>query len=373
MGETSKIIMAEGNLNLKQTVSPQLTTRTVLLGRLKMAQAIKLPESEWAKMLSDVEKDPLFQEMVGAKNQGQQIITFRRYGRSGIATQFYEMQDADVVGNSVESPETLLDEKKHLLQLIEKIGQENFEKYFLYREEAGNLDNISSICGVSIEEAKQMADFILDMSVQAEFFHPSNIQSPNTVKPTLIGRIIRNDDGTFSISYYSPHLARGMYEINRNALRRWQKDKHLGRTEAARVRKYIGILELSNLKQGAFWRVINYMLEVQREYLETRNPTKMAPISLRAVARHLKFAPSTISRVLALKSVLLPWEEEVLVIHLMPGQRKVVLSLLEKIMNEENHPATDAQLAQKLEVEHGIKVSRRTITACRHIIASQNK
>jgi DNA-directed RNA polymerase specialized sigma54-like protein len=212
------------------------------------------------------------------------------------------------------------------------------------------------------------------MSVQAEFYHPSHLTGNEIAKPMLIGKIVQNQDKTFSISFFSPHLARGMYEVNHAALRRWQKDRKLDRAESARLRKFIGLLELSNLKQGAFWRVIELLLEQQKEYLLTRDTTKLAPISLRHVARTLQFAPSTISRVMALKSVQLPWDQEVLLSALMPGQRKVVLSILERTLTgTESHHMTDAALSKKIAEQYGVNISRRTVTACRHVLIKNHR
>jgi DNA-directed RNA polymerase specialized sigma54-like protein len=360
--------MADVNLHLRQNVSPLVLQRMVLVGRVKMAQAIKLPESEWAKMLSEVEKDPVFQELMAARSEGRKIIRFKRFGQTGLSGQFYESQDANVVGGGGETPESLLDQKKHLLTLIEKVGQEKFERFFLFREEGDTLENIASQCAVSVEEAKELQDFVLDMSVQTEFYHPSSLQTSALARPTLVGRIVANTDGTFSIAFFSPHLARGMYEIDRDALRRWQKSKKLDRQAAARLRRYIGVLELSNLKQGAFWRVIDHLLRVQKNYFKTQDPTKMMAVSLRKVAKELQFAPSTISRVMSLKSVLLPWDREILITDLMPGQRKVVLHILDKMMGESHKHPTDFELSRKIAESYGVKVSRRTITACRHAL-----
>jgi len=365
--------MADPNLNFRQTVNPNLIQRTVLVGRVKMAQAIKMPETEWAKLLSEVEKDPLFHELVNARAEGRRIIRFKRFSNTGLSSQFYDAQDADVAGGTGHSPEALLDQKKHLQKLIEKIGQKNFEKFFLYREESHSVDKIAADCGISLDEANQVQDFIVDMSVQAEFYHPSGMESTDAVRPNVIGRIIQNDDKTFSIAFFSPHLARGLYEIDRDALRRWQKGKKLDRPSAARLRKYVGILELSNLKQGSFWRVIDHLLKVQKDYLATGDITKMAPVSLRKVAAKLQFAPSTISRVLSSKSVMLPWDREELLIHLMPGQRKIILQVLEKMQSENKAPMTDLALSHEMDSKFNIKISRRTVTACRHILDAQKK
>lgn len=332
-----------------------------------MAQAIQTRESEWAKSLSEVERDPLFFELFGARQGGEKIIRFKRFGRTGISTQFYEMQDANVQGGGDVSPELLLEKKKGMLELIQKMGQGNFEKYFLYREESEKPDVLSEKCGLTAAEVKKVQDFILDMSVEAEFYHPSLLQPGTIVRPTLVGKIIENNDASYSISYFSPHLARGLYEINHTALKWWQKQKGLSREDAAKLRRYIGLLELSNLKQGAFWRVIDFLLTAQKDYFITRDLKKMAPVSLREVARQLDFAASTISRVIHAKSVQLPWDKEVPIAFLMPGQRKIVLSILESYL-EKGSIKTDAQLGREIANSYGIKVSRRTITACRHVL-----
>src|SRR5437016_4189676 len=108
--------MAEPNLNLniRQNVSPQVLQRAVLVGRVKIAQAIKMPESEWAKLLRDIEKDTLFRDLLNARAEGRRIVKFKRFARTEMAGQFYENQELGVVGGSGQSPETLLEQKKHL-------------------------------------------------------------------------------------------------------------------------------------------------------------------------------------------------------------------------------------------------------------------
>ena len=76
--------MADLNLNMNQSVRPQVSQRTVLVGRVKMAQAIKMPESEWAKILADIERDPLFQELLDAKSDGRMIVRYKRFGHTRI-------------------------------------------------------------------------------------------------------------------------------------------------------------------------------------------------------------------------------------------------------------------------------------------------
>jgi DNA-directed RNA polymerase specialized sigma54-like protein len=321
----------------------------------------------------EVERDPLFQELLGAEKSGQRIIRYKRIGRHGISSQFYEMADNDIVGGSGVSPESLIDQKKQLLALVRKLGQDKFEKHFLYREEGVSIESIANQCGLSVSEAQQINDFILNMSVLSEFYFPSQLQSTQLMRPTLVGRIVRNDDTSYSIAFFSPHLARGTYEINHLALRSWQREKKLDRNEASRLRRYVGLLEMANLKQGAFTRVLDYLLLAQRKYFDTQDLSQLAPISLRQVARHIQFAPSTISRVFSAKSILLPWEKEVPLLYLMPGRRRVLLHILEKMLAGREKRSTDADLAREIQETTGVNVSRRTVTACRHVLASRDQ
>ena len=66
--------MADPNIHLRQNVSPKLFQRAVLLGRVKMAQAIQMPESEWAKLLSEVEKDPRLRMKQVQQGQNTMVV-----------------------------------------------------------------------------------------------------------------------------------------------------------------------------------------------------------------------------------------------------------------------------------------------------------
>jgi hypothetical protein len=215
------------NLSQNPNVSPQMLQRSVLVGRVKMAQAIKMPEREWAEMLAQIERDPLFQELISARAEGRRVIRFKRFASTQMSSQAYDFQEEQVMDRSAPSPEGLLERDKDLLPLIKKIGVEKFEKMFLYRESDLAIDAIAAECGISLDDARRLQNFVIDFSVQSEFYHPSTLTGDATVRPSLIGRIIKNDDGTYNIAFNSPHLARGLYEIDRTALRRWYKEKNL--------------------------------------------------------------------------------------------------------------------------------------------------
>jgi hypothetical protein len=328
--------------NMKPNAAGQ---RTALVGRVKMAKAMEMSETEWAKALAAVESDPLFHELAHPA-EGAPIIRTKRLGNTRLSDAFYdqaaEPADADAAAH-----------KRRLLELAGRMGRETFERFLIHREEQ-----------MAGDEASQARAAILTVSAQTELFHPS------TASANVLGQICASGDGSYHLSFFSPHLARGLYEIDRARLKEWQAQRGLTRDAAARLRRLLGVMELANMKTGAFWRVAERLLQLNRAYFDSQDEARMAPVSLRKLADQLDFAPSTVSRVVSGKSVLLPWGREVLVSDLMPGQRRVVLAILGKILPAMS-AETDMTVARRLKDEHGVSVSRRTVTACRHVLQSR--
>jgi len=365
--------MADMNLNIKQFLTNKLMQRASLVGRVKLAQAIQMPEREWAKILQDIERNPVFQELFYSGAGTSRIISYKRYGRAELSQQFYDVSELNIAGNTVVSPEVLLEGRQQVLKRIQKIGRTNFERYFLYREESLPVEALTERLQLNKDDVQQIQDFILQMSVNAEFFHPTKLMGEQLAKPTCVGHILKNEDGSYSISFFSPHLARGRYEVNREELKKWIKERKLEKDQVAQLRKFVGIIDLLNLKQGAFMSCMEYVLGAQKEYFDTQDPAKLSPVSLRQVARILHFSPSTVCRTIGLRSVLLPWGHEVRIAHLMPGKRKVLVSIVEKFIESGQNTTTDLALTKKIVEGYGIKVSRRTVTACRHALGHRKR
>lgn len=331
--------------------SQRAARRTALVGRVKMAKAMEMSETDWARTLADVERDPLFAELLQPFN-GARIVKYRRFDGSRLSAAFYE--SVPVVTDGIAAA---VEQKRRLMEIADRMGRDDFEKRVIHGEDGPVPDNALA------------QELILDLSAQTEAFHPSSLVVDGA-SPNVVGQICPGDGGAYHATFFSPHLARGLYDIDRPRLREWQAQRGLGRDAAARLRRIVGLMELSNMKQGAFWRVLERLLAHNRAFFETRDPSRMAPVSLRKVAVELDFAASTVSRVVSGKSILLPWGEEVLIVDLMPGQRRVVLAILEKLLPG-MESATDLEISRVLQEAHGVAVSRRTITACRHIIESQ--
>jgi DNA-directed RNA polymerase specialized sigma54-like protein len=170
-------------------------------------------------------------------------------------------------------------------------------------------------------------------------------------------------EGEPSFSFLTPHWARGLYNVRYDEIE--TAKKALSGEERRQLPRLLKRIETLNLRQNTLYRILENIVALQADYLRSQETAKRRPISLRQLAHRLSLAPSTVSRALSGRSVRLPWGEERTLITFTPGRRKVVRELVEGWL-ESGLDATDAELAEKLRLEHAIKVSRRTVNAVRH-------
>src|SRR5271167_3747292 len=84
-----------------QQLRTSLQTRQLplLLGRLRMADWIEMPESDFAKEIETIEKDPLFKKLIFTEEQGEGgAIRRQKWPRSRLLSGFYEMNESVLAG-----------------------------------------------------------------------------------------------------------------------------------------------------------------------------------------------------------------------------------------------------------------------------------
>jgi len=145
----------------------------------------------------------------------------------------------------------------------------------------------------------------------------------------------------------------------------WKRSGRLSGQDLRKLPHLLKRLETVNLRQNTMFRVLESLTKLQAEFLGSRSEESKRPISLRMLAHRLDLAPSTVSRALSGRSVLLPWGKEIPLIELLPGRRRILREVLSRWL-EENLRVTDSSLAERLRQERGIRVSRRTVNAVRN-------
>jgi len=119
------------------------------------------------------------------------------------------------------------------------------------------------------------------------------------------------------------------------------------------------------LREQTLRQITEYVVAVQRPFLDTESRAKMKPLTRTHVAQHIGKHTSTVSRATANKFVLLPNSDLVpFDVFFSPAiaQKTVVAEVLSK--EDPNHPLTDEQIRHILRI-HGFRVARRTVAKWR--------
>lgn len=163
-----------------------------------------------------------------------------------------------------------------------------------------------------------------------------------------------------------PHLARGRYLVNRDALTEWRKLKILAPEEKKRLRALLEKIELVNIRQSALFRILEAIVDVQSRYFFSRQKSRMRPLTMRSLASRLGLAASTVCRAARERSVIVPWNEEVAIADLLPSRRDLLEFILDELMKESNfQKLSDSALGSQISQAFGIDVPRRSLNECR--------
>lgn len=354
----------------KQNLSLTLKTdqRLALIGRMRMAEWIEMPEGQFSQEISKLEKDPLFQKLYLGLPKTPGVIRRQKWPAGRLGQSFYALDERLASSAGSVNVDKMLQDKSELIKIIQKIGQDNFEKYFLYAEQAFTLEELTKHTALAADEIKKIHTLLNDIDVETQFASGApGGPSPALKGYSCIGRIAFDNNEPY-VEFNTSYWGRGIYQIRYEQLEHWKRNGFLNGDERKRVRHLIKKLETLNLRQNTIYRILESLAKLQSIYLKTRKESDWRPISLRLLAKRLQLAPSTISRATSSRSVRLPWGTEVPLAELMPGQRRTLKAILSGWLKEEGNE-TDSKLAGRLKQEYGISVSRRTVNAIRHDLA----
>lgn len=65
--------------------------------------------------------------------------------------------------------------RREIIPIIRNLGVEKFKEYFLYNEGNYSNEERSIQCGLTIGEVSRVNNFIDDLAIHSDFFHPSRI------------------------------------------------------------------------------------------------------------------------------------------------------------------------------------------------------
>ena len=350
---------------MKQILGIRVEQRLAILGRLRMADWIEMPERKFAQEVERVEKDPLFKKLFFGAPGLPSAIRRRRWPGAKLSSSFYDVDESRVASSERVDVEGRLDAHRDVLALIRKMGRSSFERYFLSAEDATPLPEIARRTGLAEMEIGRVHDLLLEIGAQAEFAGAP--KAAGAARGSTCLARLSLDGGKPGFEFLAPYWARGLYQVRYDDLESWKNSGNLNGEERRRLRHLLKRLETLNLRQSTIFRIMESLGVIQADFLRSRQDVDVRPVSLRLLARRLQLAPSTVSRALSHRTLRLPWGVEVPMISLVPGQRHVLKDILGAWIAA-NPGQTDAALAGRLKKERGISVSRRTVNAVRHAL-----
>lgn len=345
-----------------------------LMGRLKLARMLRLSEKDFAGFIAGIENDEAFGELSQPGQTGEKVICFRKFPRGMWARQVQFNEQIFAAKPSV-GVQDFLKDREELLPLLRRIGAENFQKDFLYREGTLGLEETARVHGLTPEEARRVMDFVNEFSLkqEVESFGAGDVHAealkelPNDTPAAQI--YVR--DGKITISYLSLASARGRYEIDYARLKALEKKLPPGRKR--HIRSLIGKMEIANMRKQVLHNVLLQLIDCQHKYFVTENEADIKPLSQRELARTLAVNSGVVNRVIADKCVRLPSGRSILISSLFLSKKDWMKSALKGMLSASEFSAlSDVKVAAKLREKTGLRVSRRSVNDYRRELESED-
>ncbi|HBU69707.1 MAG TPA: hypothetical protein DEE98_04925 [Elusimicrobia bacterium] len=366
---------------MRKIFAQRQTQKNSCAFQTRFAGFLELPEDDYARLIRDIESDPLFIRLKYAQSDAERAIRARCLRQTGLSNKFFEFKEEFNACSGADGAEVdkLLADKEKLVRTIRKIGEADFVKYFIHNEDGHSLSDIARFCGLKPAEAGEILELINTVDIYGEFFVASERPQENNFSCRKIAVIAKTPEG-FKIEFLSAHWARGLYEVDYEKLARMSDKGKLSERERAGLKKLLERIELINLRKSLMHSVISGVLKKQSGYFNSGGEKRPLPFRQIELAEEIKVHPSAVSRAIAGRSIETPWgEEKPLKLFFSSGkaeQREKVLLLMERIFDEEKtklmkgelqRPLSDSAIAVILNNKHNIAISGRTVTKYREI------
>lgn len=358
-----------------------LSGRAELKTRLgiRFSSILQMPENEVAQLIFLLEKDPLFQKLYRAQEPHWKVFARQRFPSTRIASSFYDFnEEISPRHSSTPNVEAVLLKHKTLLKEIERIGQQNFESYFLYDDGEKSVSEIAQALRISEPTAKAIRELTDQVLIHSDFFQTSLASVPPSLAPELavsyrkIASYSLQPNGEFEIAFFSPTMARGVYKIDYDRLKKLKQTGALNVPDKKAIQEIVRWLELVNARKNLIFRILRLLPDWQKDFFSSGDWDVLKPITQSRAAIELRVTPAAVCRAIQSRSVILPGGEEVPLIYFFPS-RKEVLKRKMAALFQEKKDFSDRAIQTLVQTEFGISLSRRSINVYRSEIKGTGK
>lgn len=349
--------MAGPRLDQVYSVKMQPGLRQIV--RMQQADLLQLTDIEFHNLIIKIERSPLFQRLY----HQARLIRYQRFPGSDIYPRFHQLKEGMAADAGSLDIETLISSREDVVRLIEKLGVEKFNRFFLFPEGGITSEEIAGACNLDIQEVKAINSFVNSFAIMSEFYHPPVSGAP-IVAYTKIASVEKYQE-SFVISYFSPAYARGRYSIDYGKFHQLSADDSYDTGEIKEIKKLFKQLELINNRKNTINNILQSLIKKQALYLESGNSLSLLPFSQKELARETSLAPSSVSRAIHGKSLITPWGEEVPLKNFLPAPKRFKKELIRQLLQTEPDLPSDEATRVRLREKLGVAISRRSIAELR--------
>ena len=268
---------------------------------------------------------------------------------------FHQIEDTDALNTT---GETVVE----LAELIEEngISEQDFVKYFL----SGNVEpfDIARDLELDLDTVGEIIDAVEKVniinSMQVNVVERQENISSNVIQTVATIKRLTN-----------PPRAEIQIEADKEYSFRYNiEDKDgLGVDESSLIDK----LRMINQRRSLTFRIIQFLYKYQYPYFVSMNSCYLKPLSQAQLAREVGEHESTISRIMRNKH--LDTDQGTIPLKFFCQNKKDIIQRIIQVREQEelkeglrDKPFSDAEIAEILEKEYGVKISRRTVTYYRN-------
>lgn len=246
-------------------------------------------------------------------------------------------------------------------------------KNFFTELGAKKINEIAKTLKADVADIEQAEKFIHDNlnPYPAKAFHlnweENNQQSGVLQSPDII---IKEIEGEFKVEILqqkipiriSPIYLKIYEEIRSNSKKYTEEEKEHLQHYLTRAKVF---LKSIGSRFETIQRIADFVVEKQKEYLQTKEKKKLLSLTQAQVSSELAISESTVSRATSTKVVQLPWGELVYFSFFFDFSLRFK-EMLREILDKEDsvNPLSDKEIS-KIFSERGIKLARRTIAKYR--------
>lgn len=328
-------------------------TGAMVHGQMKLARLLEAPESELERRVLALEAGALFGRLLESGVVTRQAPSHARFAARRFAGR--------AMRTSGEGLPELIDGRGDLARLMQSIGQEDFQSVFLGDEKRSDAER-ARLCGIKTEDARRLREFVDRLYVQSEF-EAAPVQTkaaPEPVFSALAGIAI--EDGKPVLAFFHREIWDRRYLIDEER----RRDLAFSSTpkEAKRAETLLRELEFIDRRKTTLYRVLEAVLETQAEYLATGAAERRVPLTQKALADRLDVSPSVLNRLIANKSVEMPWGLEAALSVFVPSRKSLLRDQLHDLALARPE-LSDEGLRAAIQELHGVELSRRSIAQYR--------